>query len=117
MAQPARHRERSRKTLPAGDPKMGLSAEASKVFRTFGLGPLTPRNVQYSDEEEYIKSDTEVGIQMTLYTLSNITAHRPLVGVSHCQLPGTNLGKTDRTRDLLTAHVERIFTAVTVRIE
>jgi hypothetical protein len=27
MAQPARHRERSRKTLPAGDPKLGLTAQ------------------------------------------------------------------------------------------
>jgi hypothetical protein len=32
MAQPARHRERSRKTLPAGDPKFGLTAEAGKLY-------------------------------------------------------------------------------------
>ena len=32
MAQPARHRERSRKTLPAGDPKFGLTAQAGKLY-------------------------------------------------------------------------------------
>jgi anti-sigma factor ChrR (cupin superfamily) len=34
MAQPARHRERSRKTLPAGDPKFGLTACLQAAIET-----------------------------------------------------------------------------------
>src|SRR5688572_12416957 len=32
MAQPARHREKGRKTLPSGGPENGLSAKAGKLY-------------------------------------------------------------------------------------
>src|SRR5262249_40878218 len=51
MAQPARHRERSRKTLPAGDPKFGLTAQSEKLdHQVAGLPSLclASRRIQFS---------------------------------------------------------------------